>query len=482
MNEQRRFGADSGSDGRSRETTLEAADALQSVDAAAALAAYLDFPVETVAGDEPRVRWILEQPGPTHSQDYVPLLDHILDGPEPFLARKARNVLATGLWYRGERRLAEGQWLQAVEEGRELRDELWIGCLSNLAMLADRNSRMFEALVLLGMAQRASLERSSHYSVAFASSRLGDLRQTLGDVRRSAQEFELAERHTALVEDPRRRAFLLSTLHVGRARLLRRQGQFAQALAYQDRYVEHNRNLPESQLPVLVGSLAEQLELRYELEPAGRGELLRELESLHTRHGLGEHWLDALDNGLLPLRLRHAIEEERDLPAALERARELLAFLERFCSDEELAFRASQLGRTFSEHLASAEDSQRAFAVAANAALRRILEMTQAARVLPELLEATRDDLEVLASYRARLLEHHASLSSAIADLWRAGHPAVQLVLDDSETVTACAWCRRIQCRDALWLPLAQFLPDSESLPVNHGICPACMEQVMQEM
>lgn len=460
--------------------TLTWADQYRETEPEAAQEAYLAGDVDEVLGDPGRMDWLLERLTGELGESAVGLLEAcVARSTVELQRRRALCSLASWHWYRGQREEALGRWRRARELGRELRDELWVGCSLNLALAFHSLGRGIESLALTTAAKQAAIALGSAYSVAYASVRRGNFFTRAGAFEAAELEFEDAQEAHAAIEDAARREVIESTLALGRARLHRERGELEFALRHQLRHLELVRRLPPAQLPVMVGALCTTLRLRYELEPENREALYEELLEVPRRYPLEETYDEAWRNELLKLELRRA-ELQCDRERLVQVALETLTFVKDFSAEDEHVRRFAELGKLL-EEVERPVESQRAYGLAAEASLRRILELDHRALEATELSELRPEELRVLVEARARRLEEHKALFEAIAGQWRAGHPAARLVLDDGDTIKACAWCHLIHTVGDRWVPLAEFLPPESEASVSHGICPRCAGEVGAE-
>ena len=449
---------------------------------AAALELYRSLDPRELLHDEERLTWIFRQLRHTLDPRFEPMAQIVASEGRGVGQRRALHFLASRAYYDGNRPAAAELWQRALELGRSVRDRLWVSGVANLGLIYGARGRSFESLVLSGMAFRAAQAGCCKYSAAHTAARLGAQLTELLALDEAEAAFLFAEEIAPSVSDSDRKNAVLLAIAKGRSSLHRARGDYSAALVEQERHVELCEELPPHRLAQLVGAQCGRIDLIYRAFPERRGEALAELEQIPERYPLGEqfHWLWL--NDLLPLRLDYLIEVEGNIAKALEVARELYALLERREDDLELMERASELGRIFAERLHAPARSAAAYKLAATAALRRLLEINRSSHELPELAEATRKDWEILQRHRQRLLSLHSSLSDAIRELWRKGHPAVDLVLDDNGFIRACGWCQRIQSRDdGSWLHVSQYLPPAGELQITHGICHDCREALMEE-
>ncbi len=458
---------------------LEEADQTRERDPRAALEVYAAADPAAVAASEQRLAWLFEQIRHTQPEQFLPLIRYAVEHASGTSRRWALHLLASSHWYHCDGPNARARWRTALLEGHEIRDELWIGCAANLAMSYAADGRTFESLVFNGMALRAAQASGFDYSIGFSSSRRGWQLTAVGELERAGQAFEQAEAAARRLDDVDQHQSVMCNITGGRSRLCRASGDFERALEQQELQVELCEQMPANQKPVLVGAHCSLLDLRYQLFPERRSEILAELEAVPERYSLAEEWRWTWRSRVLPLRMWHAIEEQDDLPAARAIGRELLEFIPEHFDDEEVMERASELGRMFVNGLASPQDSAAAYNMAANAALRRLLSINRSAHELPELAEATPEDWEILDTHRASLAGKHEATFEAIREIWHAGHPACELVLQDDSKLKACGWCKRILSLENQWLPIARFLPPSGDFQVSHGICPSCQEGFM---
>lgn len=125
----------------------------------------------------------------------------------------------------------------------------------------------------------------------------------------------------------------------------------------------------------------------------------------------------------------------------------------------------------------------RAFAAAAGAVLRRIVEIDHVVRTCPEGAQFVVEDRALLRSARVRLLTEHGELLRRLGPLACTGLPTLPEGLVDAADlrVVVCAWCGCLRSADGHWLPVqhvAAFTLDPR-LAVTHGVCPSCRVGVL---
>lgn len=464
---------------------LRLADATRDDDPAAALERYRGFAPALLAEDPERVVWILEQVRRTQDEAFLPLMRLAReadpsDASRALARRWALHLFATRAWYVLDVESAERDWREAVDAGREVRDVLWGGCIQNLAMVMAHTGQSFEGLVLTRLALEHAEESGHAYSLAHGAARLGHAYALLGETELALESLDRAERSAWDLEDEEERDAALLVITGARAGLLRERGDAAGAAREYARQLDHLRCMPDSYASVSAGARCGELRMRYELEgePERRTALLRELEGVREEFQHTGALEDAWLNEVLPLRARHALEVQQDLATARSLARENLKFVARFHRGENLVKVASLLAREFTEPLQAPEEAQAAYELAANAALGLLLRANRSARAVPELLDATRADLELLENYRGRLVSQHTALIAEIRRLWAEDHPARLLLQEEEGPLRTCAWCSRVCSLEGNWIPATHFLPGDGEFEVSHGICPPCADEL----
>ncbi|MCB9914874.1 MAG: hypothetical protein H6828_06945 [Planctomycetes bacterium] len=454
---------------------------MRAEDAAAALRLYAGCPAAELAADPERSVWIFQQIRRTLDGTFDELIELVSETGRGLEQRWALHLRATSAWYGGHIRDAKQLWRRAVDAGRDVRDELWGGCVENLAMVHSYQGNVFESLVLGRVALERAIEGDFPYSIAHGGARLGRVFTGIGEYERAAAVFDVAASVLERLDDSRSRTSALHALTGGRAWLHFVSGDFRRALEQHEAFMSTFAELGPNFAPVEAGAVCTRIRLEYEIYPERRAELMAQLEAVPESHPVGEHWTDAWLNELLPMRLRHAIELG-DRGAALAAARAWLDFVDRFHTGANLVQFAVELGAIFADELDSPQDSHRAYELAADGMLRLLLTLNRSAQELPELDEVRKDDLELLEKHRARLATRRDELGARIVALWRAGHPARELVLDADGTLKACSWCSRVLSSEGRWLPAAELLPPEDEFQVTHGICPHCSDAFRAEL
>jgi hypothetical protein len=143
-----------------------------------------------------------------------------------------------------------------------------------------------------------------------------------------------------------------------------------------------------------------------------------------------------------------------------------------------------QLAEALPKHRPFDSVARRAFHVAAEGNLARILEIERFTRTQARELALTTEERRVLRDLRQRLHSRHAELYAAIADLVedgaaREGALGGYMPAQDPHIVM-CAWCSCVRHEDGRWIPVGGFLPESRKVPLTHGICPACRADLAQ--
>jgi tetratricopeptide (TPR) repeat protein len=403
--------------------------------------------------------------------------------PDSDLNRAARLVAAQVAADGGRPEEAERLLRELLDEHRGTGHRYErLSCLS-LAKLYAHQRRGYEALVLSRAAAVLARKGEHPWDLCVARSRICMALQVLQDRERLAAAVEELDR--SLDEVPAERArplrFLVegwkaeAALEAGeleqaaaalaaqrataddrgampgddrhpvylKATLAWRSGKHEEALALVDRAREIPARLPASDLPLSL------LEARCLAATNRTGEALRRLESM----------LDLL-------------EEE--------------AAVDTIGSGQRIRY-AVRAGRLLEKECASPTDARRAFDIAANWALRRVVEIERAMAAVPELEGIQTADLKTLTEFRSRFMAEHGEILDRLASVYGGDTPPESLLVPDpggsEETFfRACAWCRRVRSVDGRWLPVGEFVPDDRQLRISHGICKDCHARWLERL
>jgi len=457
--------------------TLERADALFDTQVHKALELYGVLDPAMVAADQQRLTRILRQLHRQQEPALQSLLTHTLEHRSDRYRRGALNLLAREAWYAGDTQRAGTLWRSVVDEGRDERDPLWRTGVQNLALTYESHGRRLESFLLIGLGQREAAEAGDAHSLAYGTVRRGRALVELGELEIAERELLAAERLLPTLDDANLAWPVRATLTRGWARLQMARKDWDAAGDYLATSEGDLQDLGPSRQAVTVGAHTTQLHLEFERSPARRGAVLAAFAEVLAGPELDGHWRSECQAFATELELRHAIEDLGDLAQASEKARVLLELLPEIESGDELIRRMSWLGGVFADELAEPEAAREAIEVAAAECLKRVVQVSGLASDLPELVEASEEDLRVLEGQRARMRRGHALLFDRIAELWQPGNPAFDLVVEYG-IVRVCAWCRRVSSRDGGWIPIAHFLPTSTAFAVTHGICQGCEARV----
>ncbi len=457
--------------------TLERADALFDTQVHEALALYGELDPALVAADQGRLTRILSQLHRQQEPALQSLLAHTLESRSDRYRRGALNLLAREAWYAGDTQRASSLWRSVVDEGRTERDPLWRTGVQNLALTYESHGRRLESFLLIGLGQREAAAASDVHALAYATVRRGRALVELGELEIAERELLAAERLLPTLDDANLAWPVRATLTRGWARLQMARKDWEAAgdyLAARERDLE---GLGPSRSAVTIGAKTTQLHLEFERSPERRGAVLAAFADVLAGPELDGHWRRECLAFATELELRHALEDLDDLTLASEKAHVLFRLLPQVESGDELIRRMSRLGGLFADELGEEEAAREAIEIAAAECLKRVVQISGLASDLPELVDASEEDLQVLEGQRARMRRGHALLFDRIADLWQPGNPAFDLVVEYG-IVRVCAWCRRVSSRNGSWIPIAQFLPTSTAFAVTHGICQGCEVRV----
>ncbi|MCB9914875.1 MAG: hypothetical protein H6828_06950 [Planctomycetes bacterium] len=447
-------------------------DGLREADPEAALCAYLAADPRDVLHDDARMRWIFVQLRPIPREEALPLLERAADEADEPHARQAMQCAGIVHWYRGAVEEAERWWRRALVASRGAGDDVRVQAHNNLALCLAHRGEHFEALVLFGVAARLAQSLGNPVSHVFACLRRAQMLAQLGDGRAAAAELERGERLWHALEPGRDRDFVESVVYASRARVSLTLGDWATLRASQERRLELLGELPEQQHATLANAHALRLRATFELEPERGPEVLAELERLPERLHLAEQWEREWRCDVARIRMGVALHAGATRAELEPLARECLDTAESCQRGSSLVRELVELGRRLGP-LGLDELARRAFDVAATHVLRQLTGASALRRDLPELADATEDDWALLAAHQRRLQREQGEILRTIAELWRPGHPAFELLVVD-DLLCLCAWCRQVRTREGEWIPVADFVPESTDVEVTHALCEAC--------
>lgn len=457
--------------------TLERADALFDTEVDKALELYEALDPAAVAADEERLMRILRQLHRQQEPALQSLLAHILENRSDRYRRGALNLLAREAWYAGDTQRAALLWRSVVDEGRGERDPLWRTGVQNLALTYESHGRRLESFLLIGMGQRSAAQAGDTHSLAYATVRRGRALVELGELELAERDLLAVERLLPQLDNAHLAGPVRTTLTRGWARLQMARKNWSAARDYLAASDGELQDLGPSRQAVTVGARTTRLHLEFERSPARRPEVLAAFAEVLGGAELEGHWRSECLAFATELELRYAVEDLHDTARARKHAHALCELLPKIESGDELIRRMSWLGGVFADELDEPEAARDAIEVAATECLKRVVQVSGLTADLPELAGASEEDLKVLEGQRSRMRRGHALLFDRIAELWRPGHPAFDLVVE-SGIVRVCAWCRRVSSREGTWIPIAHFLPSSTAFAVTHGICHGCEARI----
>jgi len=92
------------------------------------------------------------------------------------------------------------------------------------------------------------------------------------------------------------------------------------------------------------------------------------------------------------------------------------------------------------------------------------------------------DDLDALAAHRARFVASHHEvlepLRHRLEAAARHGTLPPWATPPRGDLLLVCAWCLSVRDRDGTWLPVGHLVYGAQSLPMTHGACPRCLEDL----
>lgn len=444
----------------------------------AALRTYAGANPASIVEDADRLLWITQQFSEVPPPELQPLLNLATTDADGLAQRRALHLMALANWFGGDLAEAESLWRRGFELGRESEDDIWFACLQNLTLVFTVGGRFFEGLVLLGQACRVARRIGDPYGIAYAHVRRAAALHQLDDLAGAAHELRLVDRIYPQIEDPIKGHKIAASSLAVKCYIFKHRKQWREAHAAVLEQISHLEVLPASTKASLIGCHSARLGIECELAPERATELIAELDGLGARLGLGEAWEPMLRTNSEQLKLRRALING-DRAEALRAGRALLDLYRTRSRDDELIQRTRSLGRSFTE-IGAIDEARVAYDLAATTALRRIVQIDQVTRDIPELSDATSEDWAILNAHRHKLVARRSRLYDAIVALWKPGNAAFDLVVGDADFLRVCAWCKRVRTASGAWIPVTQFFPEAADFQATHGICDHCRDQALQ--
>ncbi|MBL9085814.1 MAG: hypothetical protein JNM10_01610 [Planctomycetia bacterium] len=172
-----------------------------------------------------------------------------------------------------------------------------------------------------------------------------------------------------------------------------------------------------------------------------------------------------------------------DADAAIAHARRALDALggARLAPSTRLA-RAVAVARAVGDGERTADLATEAWHLAADAALARLNELDRSVREVGALGPLAADDLDALAAHRARFVASHREvlepLRLRLEAATRHGTLPPWATPPRGDLLLVCAWCLSVRDRDGTWLPVGHLVYGAQSLPMTHGACPRCLDEL----
>ncbi len=427
---------------------------------------------QVLAEDPTRVSWMIKNLRTCPPKEAISFLEYVSHHGEFESQRKALHLLGVHNYFHGNTDAAEAIWQRALLAGREYRDPLRLQAQINLAVSLSVRGRIFESLVLYGGAARIAKETGRPDKEASALNRRAHLLIRIGDLERAEESLNSIK---ALSDEIDRKEVYYQVESVrlhALARLALANGQPLEALVMIAQEWDCLSRVDVVQPAVFAHCETRRLLAQYEAYPDLREQVIEEVEALEQVYELNDRWRDVWRGELVQLQLQRGRERDSNKEELIALAQESFELLQRTLNGFELARRAVELGQWF-EEWGAVEDSKRAFDLTATEISHRLIEADLTTEELPELLEATEEDWKILNDYRVRLQTERAEVLNLVAHLWKPGHPAFDLVVNE-DLIRICAWCHRIWTKTGRWLPIADYLPADEELTFTHTICNDC--------
>lgn len=144
--------------------------------------------------------------------------------------------------------------------------------------------------------------------------------------------------------------------------------------------------------------------------------------------------------------------------------------------------RAVAVARAVGDGEPTADVATEAWHLAADAALARLHELDRSVREVGALGPLAADDLDALAAHRARFVASHHEvlepLRQRLEAATRHGTLPPWATPPRGDLLLVCAWCLSVRDRDGTWLPVGHLVYGAQSLPMTHGACPRCLEDL----
>ncbi|MFO0932070.1 MAG: hypothetical protein U1E39_05110 [Planctomycetota bacterium] len=172
-----------------------------------------------------------------------------------------------------------------------------------------------------------------------------------------------------------------------------------------------------------------------------------------------------------------------DVATATSSARRALEALgtARLAPSTRLA-RAVAVARALGDDDRAADVATEAWHLAADAALARLVELDRSVREVGALGPLGADDLDALAAHRARFVASHREvlepLRHRLEAATRHGTLPAWATPAPGDLLLVCAWCLSVRDRDGAWLPVGHLVYGAQSVPMTHGACPRCLEEL----
>ncbi len=144
--------------------------------------------------------------------------------------------------------------------------------------------------------------------------------------------------------------------------------------------------------------------------------------------------------------------------------------------------RAVAVARALADDDRTADVAAEAWHLAADAALARLVELDRSVREVGALGPLGADDLDALAAHRARFVASHREvlepLRHRLEAATRHGTLPAWATPAPGDLLLVCAWCLSVRDRDGTWLPVGNLVYGAQSVPMTHGACPRCLEDL----
>jgi hypothetical protein len=143
--------------------------------------------------------------------------------------------------------------------------------------------------------------------------------------------------------------------------------------------------------------------------------------------------------------------------------------------------RAVAVARALADDDRTADVAAEAWHLATDAAA-RLVELDRSVREVGALGPLGADDLDALAALRARFVASHREvlepLRHRLEAATRHGTLPAWATPAPGDLLLVCAWCLSVRDRDGTWLPVGHLVYGAQSVPMTHGACPRCLEDL----